>query len=462
MSAAADTRRLHARREPGADGAATRSLVLGMGATGGAFARWLAGRGGRAVFADSREAPPALAEIHALLPETTIVPGELEDPALLNGVDRVLVSPGIAAGHPLLAAARERGLPVLSDIDVFVAEAAAPIVGVTGSNGKSTVVSLLAAMCEAAGLEVRAGGNLGPPALDLLAPPQPGYFLLELSSFQLELSDAVPLAAAALLNLSPDHLDRHPDLDSYRAAKRRVYADAGIAIVNRDQPELAAGVHSPRGQIGFGLGIPAEGDFGLRAAGGRRWLARGAERLLPADELRLAGEHNIANVLAALALAAAIDLPLATAVRAAACFAPLPHRAERVGAGRGIAFVDDSKATNVGAAAAAAAGMPGPLVLIAGGDGKGADFAPLGEALAGKLRAAVVLGRDAGAIARVLAPLAPVREAADMDEAVALAAGTARAGDTVLLAPACASTDMFEDYRARGDAFRAAVKRWLA
>jgi UDP-N-acetylmuramoylalanine--D-glutamate ligase len=437
-------------------GSAAVNLVLGLGATGQSVARWLSRRGQQARFADSRREPAGLNTLRSLLPHADVHTGPF-DVSLLDGVERVVVSPGIRDEDPFLAAARERGLPVLSDIDLFVSEAKAPVAAVTGSNGKSTVVSLLSALCAGAGVKALAGANLGTPVLDLLTEPRPDYYLLELSSFQLQRTSRLPARVATVLNVSADHLDWHGSLDAYARAKYRIYRDAEVAVVNRAEAP-PAGVTLPARRISFGADAPGAGQYGLREAAGEWWLARGDEDLLPVGALHLFGRHNWLNVLAALAMGEAMGLEMDAMVETAIEFSGLAHRSEFVAERDGVAWINDSKGTNVGAAVAAVQGIPGPVVLIAGGDGKGASFEPLAAALKGRLRAAVLIGRDARLLADALTPLAPTEIVADMDRAVVRAAELARPGDTVILAPACASLDMFSDYRARGEAFRRAVE----
>jgi UDP-N-acetylmuramoylalanine--D-glutamate ligase len=430
-------------------------LVLGMGGTGAACARYLAARGEQAVFADTRVTPPGVAAIRAAMPTAELLPGRapVEVP---SGVTRILVSPGVDLELPVLKAARSQGLPILSDIDLFVAEARAPIVAITGSNGKSTVTSMLGQMLATAGRRVRVGGNLGTPALDLLDPAAQVY-VLELSSFQLERSRLVPCAAAVLLNVSPDHLDIHGDMPAYTAAKARVYEACRVAVVNRDAPELQQLVPAGTPAIGFGLSAPGVGDFGLAIRPDGTWLARGKDLLLPAADLGVTGRHNLSNALAALALGAALGVEVSALLPGLKGFVPLPHRMAIVATARGITWIDDSKATNVGAAVASIGSVDGPLVLIAGGDGKGATFEALAAALRDRPSAAVLLGRDRQQLAKDLAGVCPVYLVSDMEAAVSQALGLAAPGWTVLLAPACSSLDMYRDYGARGDAFRAAV-----
>lgn len=434
----------------------SRTLVLGMGVTGAACARWLAAQDREALFADTRPMPPALDEIRTALPEAGVITGEL--PARLPaGVGEVIVSPGVDLDLPLLQAARATGIPVRSDIDLFTAAARAPILAVTGSNGKSTVTALAGALLTGAGLRVGVGGNLGTPALDLLDAQAEAY-VLELSSFQLERSAPVPCAAAVLLNISPDHLDRHPDVAAYAAAKARVYLECATAVVNRAEPGLWRGLAPGRPRVSFGLDRPDGGNFGLVRSAGDEWLAQGQRLLLPAAGLALAGRHNLSNALAALALVSTLEVDLAATLDALRGFAGLPHRMQVVSRAAGLTWIDDSKATNVGAAVTAINGTPGALVLIAGGDGKGQDFSALADALRSRDCLVLLLGRDRGGIAEALAGSCPVQLVENLDAAVAAALAQAPQGATVLLAPACSSLDMFRDYAERGELFRAAVQ----
>ncbi|RMF95567.1 MAG: UDP-N-acetylmuramoyl-L-alanine--D-glutamate ligase [Gammaproteobacteria bacterium] len=431
-------------------------LVLGMGATGASLARYLARRGETAEFVDSRDTPPGRAAIRAALPDARLYAAESY--ALGDHIRKVFVSPGFPLDSPLYELVRARGLPVSSDIDLFMTEARAPVVGITGSNGKSTVTAMLASALSAAGWQVRAGGNLGTPALDLLDPLAEAY-LLELSSFQLERSGDLPLAAAAVLNLSPDHLDSHTDFAAYAAAKARIYRRCRHAVLNRAQPALREHIPVGTAVTSFGLDAPDTDDFGLRRSGAREYLACGAALLMPVDELPLPGRHNVANALAALALGAALDAGPQAMLDGLRGFRGLPHRMQLVGDWQGIRFIDDSKATNVDAAVAGVSGISGPLVLIAGGDAKGAGFEPLAEALrAADTRAVVLLGRDRERLAAALTGVAELSLVDDMQAAVRQAAAQLPGGGTVLLAPACSSLDMYPGFAARGEAFRQAVE----
>lgn len=437
--------------------AAKRDLVYGLGTTGLSVARHFDRAGRPALYVDSRTAPPGLDELRALAPDAEIVVGDAADVGL-DDVERIIASPGIADSDPLLAAAREAGIDVVSDIELFTAEARADFVAVTGSNGKSTVTTLVALMCKAAGRRALAGGNLGTAALDLLAEDVPDVYVLELSSFQLQRTRHLPARVAVLLNVSPDHLDWHADEAEYREAKLRIYDQARAAVVNRDDETAAARVPDGVPTLSFGLDTPGEGQYGIVTDDGVAFLARGEELLLAADDLRLIGDHNRANALAALAAGQLLGLDMPSMLQVLLEFPGLPHRMQFVARIRDVDYINDSKATNVGAAVASVLSVSGPVVLIAGGQGKGGDFAELADAVHERLVAAILIGEDAAAIAAAFGDRVPVRRADDLGAAVAAAREIAAPGDTVLLAPACASFDQFDNYMHRGDTFAALVR----
>ncbi len=445
---------------PGPETAVSRDvLVLGMGVTGASCARHLAARGHGAWFADTRAEPPGLAAIRKAMPGAGLLAGAM--PATLPaGVGRIVVSPGVDLDLPVLIEARRRGLPVLSDLDLFAADCRAPMLGITGSNGKSTVTTMVGAMLAAGGWPVAVGANLGTPALDLLDATVQAY-VLELSSFQLERSAPLALKAAVVLNVAPDHLDKHGSMAAYAAAKARIYARCEVAVLNRDEPALAAMVPPGTRIIGFGLGRPAGEDFGLVDSQGSEWLAQGERLLLPVADLGTTGRHNVANALAALALVAAAGGPLDTAA-VLRSFHGLPHRMQVVARARGITWIDDSKATNVAAAVTAIRGVDGPLVLIAGGDAKGQEFAELAAALQGRDAAVILIGQDRARMAEELRGTAAVELADTLPGAVRRASELAPAGATVLLAPACSSLDMFRNFEHRGQVFAAAAREVAA
>ena len=439
------------------------TVIVGLGATGLSAARFLARHGEPFAVTDSRSCPPALTDLSREFPDVPRALGCF-DRALCLTARRLIVSPGVTLREPVLLEAQARGVEVVGDIEVFAHHARAPVVAVTGTNGKSTVTSLVREMAQAAGLAVRAGGNLGPPALDLLDDGEPDLYVLELSSFQLETTASLKPTAAVVLNVTPDHKDRYATLDAYAKAKRRVYRGAGTRVINRDDPLVAAMAEPDGPVVGFTVRAPEPRCFGLIPEEGGAWLAYEDERLMPVADLPIPGRHNVANALAALALGTAVRLPRGAMVSALRRFHGLPHRCQWVGRASGVDWYNDSKGTNVGATCAALRGLCAerPVILLAGGDGKGADFTPLASACDGGVRAAVTLGRDGPLIAKALQGVVPVARASDLTDAVSQAAGLARSGDAVLLSPACASFDMFRDYVERGERFVAAVREWVS
>lgn len=443
------------------------AVVVGLGRTGLSAARYLRASGWQVAVTDSREQPPELATLTALdaaTGATTRVRTGGFDEALLEEAALLVVSPGVATSGPFFDAARRRGLDVVGDIELFAREARAPIVGITGTNGKSTVTTLLGQMAARAGVDARVGGNLGKPALDLLEPPAPALHVLELSSFQLDTTHELPLAAATVLNVTADHLDRYGTLEAYAESKARIFAQADVAVINLDDPLVAPMARPGQKALTFSLNPAAGADFAMSVPGtaGKLMLMQRNKPLLAVDELKIQGLHNVANALAALALGDALGLPLTSMLLALREFPGLDHRTQWIADVAGVRFVNDSKGTNVGATLAAVAGLPGTLVMIAGGEGKGQDFSPLAAAFRGKVRHAVLIGRDADAIARVLADVCPCELVSSLEEAVAAAARIAQPGDTVLLSPACASLDMFRDYAHRGSVFSTAVRELAA
>jgi len=431
------------------------TLVVGLGATGLSVARFLAGRGQPVCVIDSRSEPPGLRALRESCPDVRIGLETL-DTGWLEGIERVVLSPGLSVELPLVAAARARHIPVVSDIELFARAADAPVAAVTGSNGKSTVVTLVQRLLESMRLRAAAGGNLGPPALDLLA-EQPDVYVLEISSFQMETTESLHPKAAAVLNISADHLDRHGSLARYAELKQKLLDAAQLGIFNQDDALVRTmGITHPHG-IPFSTSYAPRDGYGVLTRDGVRWLARHGEPLLQADELRIRGRHNESNALAALAVAeAVVGLPLEN-FDALRSFAGLPHRCEWVAERRGVTYINDSKGTNVGATIAALEGLDGRFVLIAGGQGKGASFAPLAQAARGRVAAAVLIGEAADELERVMAGICPTSRAASMTEAVTRAASMAGPGMTVLLSPACASFDMFSGYADRGAQFKAAA-----
>jgi UDP-N-acetylmuramoylalanine--D-glutamate ligase len=437
--------------------AAKHSLIVGVGATGAAVARYLTARGERVRVIDSRAEPPGLRELRSAVPDIDVSVATLDE-RWLQDASRVVLSPGLPYDLPLAVEARRRGLAVIGDIELFALAVRAPVIAVTGSNGKSTVTTLASKLLESQRLRAPAGGNLGPPALDLLSGAEADAYVLEISSFQMETTDSLAPLAATVLNVSADHLDRHGTLELYAELKEKLLKAAELGVVNADDPLVAAmGARHSR-VVAFSVQQELEHGYSIVARNGERWLARDLKPLLRAAELGIRGTHNEANALAALALTAELTTDLDAALTVLRTFTGLPHRCQHVAERRGVAFVDDSKGTNVGATLAALHGLTGPLVLIAGGLSKGQDLAPLAAGARGKLRAAVLIGTAAEELERVLEPICKTVRAASMADAVARAAKLARRGDTVLLSPACASQDMFRDYKERGELFARAAQ----
>jgi len=434
-------------------------IVVGLGKSGMSVVRHLARRGQPFAVADTRANPPELATLQAQYPHVEVRCGEL-DVEFLSRASELLVSPGLAVNTPALQAAAARGVKLSGDIDLFAREARAPIIAITGSNAKSTVTTLVGEMAQAAGRKVAVGGNLGTPALDLLNDDVELY-VLELSSFQLETTAQLNAEVATCLNVSEDHMDRYAGLPAYHQAKHRIFRGARQVVINRDDRLSRPLLGDDVPVWSFGLGKPDFKGFGLVEESGETHLAFQFEALMPARELRMRGAHNQSNALAALALGHAAGLPFEPMLDTLRRFGGLPHRCQWVGEHGGVNYYDDSKATNVGAALAAIGGLGadigGKLVLIAGGDGKGADFSALHAPVARYCREVILLGRDAGLLANALDGAAPVHRVQSLEQAVQRAALSAQPGDAVLLSPACASLDMFKNFEERGLLFAAAV-----
>ena len=458
-------------------------LVLGLGETGLSLARWLGAQGAHVRVADSRANPPGLDVLRRDCPQADIRCGAFDD-SLLQDIERIAISPGVPLADPFVHRAIARGIPVEGDIELFAQHlefksALSPtlspagrgsererrplILAITGANGKTTVTSMVEHLCKAAGKDAVAAGNISPAVLDAVlqrGATQPDVWVLELSSFQLETTFSLNADAATVLNVSEDHLDRYTGMDEYAAAKARIFSGSGVQVLNRDDARSLAMALPGRRIVTFGLGkAEGEHEWGVARDGGGIWLAQGEQRVLDASELQVAGLHNVANALAALALCRAIGLPLPPLLAALRSFRGLPHRVEFVAEIGGVAYYDDSKGTNVGATVAALEGLGCKSVLIAGGEGKGQDFAPLNPAVAQHARAVLLIGRDAPLIEDALEDCGvPVMRAMDMNDAVQRASGLARRGDAVLLSPACASFDMFRNYQHRAEVFIAAVQ----
>jgi UDP-N-acetylmuramoylalanine--D-glutamate ligase len=439
-----------------------RTLVVGLGETGLSVARFLSRQGVPVAIVDSREQPPGLERLRTELPaDVALFLGEFNAGAF-ERAQQIVISPGVSMKQPQIAAAIARQVPVIGDIELFARTVTAPVIAVTGSNGKSTVVTLLGAMARRAGLDARVGGNIGTPALDLIKDEEPDLFVLELSSFQLETLHSLRPQAAVVLNVSPDHMDRYPDVQAYAAAKQSIYRHAALQVFNLDDPLVVSLINRACPHTGFTRQQPGANDYGLVDIDGATWLARGESRIMPASAICMTGRHNLTNALAALALGEAVGMPLDKMVDTLGEFQGLPHRMQFVAEQGGVRWFNDSKGTNVGATLAAIEGVRERLVLIAGGDGKGADFTPLADAMQRKGRGVVLIGKDAALLEAVLQEVVPVRRAVDMPQAVRFAAAMSCPGDSVLLSPACASTDMYRNFEMRGDVFMQAVREYLA
>lgn len=432
-------------------------VVVGIGTTGLSVARHLSQMGERFVMLDTRMQPPCLEQLKAELPEVPVALGELAMDSF-DGADEVVLSPGLSRQNRAIQSALKAGISVISDIELFARAANAPIVAITGSNGKSTVTTLLGEMCIAAGVAAGVGGNLGVPALALLDEATELY-VLELSSFQLESVYGLNAEVATVLNISPDHMDRYNSLLDYHQAKHRIFNGTRQVVVNREDKLSVPLVSDAVKRWSFGLDKPDFGGFGLLDQDGEPWLSYQFERLMPEAELGIKGRHNTQNALAALALGSAIGLPMADMLSVLRQFRGLSHRCQTVKNLAGVTYINDSKATNVGATLAAIRGLAGEsnLVLIAGGQGKGQDFSPLANAMTGQVKQLVLLGEDAVVIDDAVGGRVPTVFATSLQSAVEAAQQVVEAGDVVLLSPACASFDMFSGFEDRGEQFAKVV-----
>ena len=447
----------------------TKALVVGLGDTGASCVRWLLEHEASVRATDTRAEPPHAQHVREAFPEVPLSLGSLNNDDF-DWADLIVVSPGVALATPEIQRAIRLGKDVAGDVELFaraIKNTASKIIAITGSNGKSTVTTLVGHLCAAVGLNTVVAGNIGLPVLEALdncetLGKEPDVWVLELSSFQLETTSSLHPDAATVLNISQDHMDRYASLEDYAAAKARVFSGDGVQVLNRDDAAVMAMALPGRLQNSFGIDPnPAEdatpAGFGLTRRKDRLWLAEAAESLLPVDKLTIAGLHNAANALAALALCRAIGLPYAGLVPALKTFEGLPHRVQRVAQIAGRTFYDDSKGTNVGATVAALLGFIEPVVLIAGGDGKGQDFLPLRDAVK-NTRAVVQIGRDGPLVEAAIGDACAVMRASSMEEAVNLAFDLSRPGDAILLSPACASWDMFKNYAHRAEVFIASVE----
>jgi UDP-N-acetylmuramoylalanine--D-glutamate ligase len=436
-----------------------RWLVIGLGKSGTAAWRYLLREGAQVVLTDSRAMPPGLEEARAAHLQLRV--GGFSAPEPYSQFRGAVLSPGVSPKDGFVQRLVAAGLEIVGDVELFAraahAATGAPVVGITGANGKSTVTTLVGEMARKAGLKVAVGGNLGTPALSLLGAGIQLY-VLELSSFQLETTRSLRCKAATVLNLSQDHLDRHGTMEAYAEAKARIYNGCEVAAFNRDDAETRRNLKSAQKAVSYGLDAPLEGHYGLVQHEGQNWLACGAERLILQSALKIYGLHNASNALAAIALADAAGIPREASLAALAEFRGLRHRCEFVAKAAGAAWFNDSKGTNVGSTLAALKGLPGPIVWLGGGQGKGQDFSELARPLAQKGRAAILFGQDAEQIERDILGALPVYREATLGASIRRARELAQTGDRVLLSPACASLDQFKNYEDRGEQFCASVR----
>ena len=437
-----------------------KTLIIGLGATGMSCARYLAARNEAFFVADSRLKPPNLEDFQSQFPYVDIQLGGFQESVLLSA-SRIIVSPGVSLKTPELIKARAAGIPISGDIDLFSREVTSSVVAVTGSNGKSTVVEMFAAILDAAGKKYGLGGNLdsasAKPALDLLLEQPKDLYVLELSSFQLETTEALNAEVAVLLNVSMDHMDRYDDMNEYLIAKQRIFRGCKKVVINRNEPHSTPQNRDSLPSIDFGFDRPGVNGLGLLQEGEDQYLAFQFEKIVSVSELKIFGQHNIANCLAAIGLALSVGIDIKAIRKALIGFSGLPHRCEWVANIAGVEFYNDSKGTNVGATIAAVEGLGkhivGHIILIAGGVGKGADFSNLVPVINRWSKRVILIGKDAKELALALNPETQAVFAKDMHDAVTVALSHAAPGDAILLSPACASFDMYANYRERGQSF---------
>lgn len=456
-------------------------LVAGLGKTGLSIARYLHRNNKTFMVFDTRLDAPGLAEFKAEFPNVSVYLHDFPE-HLINQLTDIITSPGLSLDTPFLKQAMQSGVAVYGDIECLAREINAPVVAITGTNGKSTVTTLVGEMAKAAGFNVAVAGNIGTPVLDILDEAHYDLWVLELSSFQLDLTHSLKPVAATILNITPDHLDRHHTLEGYVQAKQRIYHQAKIALFNRqdeytvpradkesldpaDKPrdvvDLSKQRNGERIILSFGQDAPTPGNWGLIEQEGKTYLAKGNECLLSVDSILIKGVHNWLNALAACALAEAAGIPIKPMIEVLKQFSGLQHRCQWVRSLDGVEWINDSKGTNVGATISAINGiggsMQGKIVLIAGGQGKGADFNELSQPIKDFVRSIVLIGEDADKIEAALSNVVPISRASSLENAVTMAKTHAKPGDVVLLSPACASLDMFRDFNHRGEVFTASV-----
>lgn len=431
-------------------------VIIGLGATGLSCARYLQSKGIPFAVTDSRPNPPNLAEFKKLFPKAIVSVGKIDE-ELLNQATQLIISPGISTQESAVVKQANQNIPVIGDIELFAQTVNAPVIAITGTNAKSTVTTLVGEMARSASKNVQVGGNLGVPALDLLTEPQADVFVMELSSFQLDTTRSLRPAVATVLNVTPDHMDRYATLQDYCSSKQQVYSNCKVAVSNRD--DVMTTCHQPNVEtiLRFTLDEPNRNEFGIKVKKDEPYLAFEDQLLMPVKELPVLGRHYQANALAALAIGYGFGLPLDPMLHVLQTFQGLPHRCQLVRELQGVYWYNDSKGTNVGATLAAIQGLgseiKGKLILIAGGVGKNADFAPLIPPIEKYVKTVVLIGEAAPIMAQLIGDRVEIRFGKTMDEAVVLAKESATVGDSVLLSPACASFDMFSNFEHRGRVF---------
>ena len=434
------------------------AVIVGLGKTGLSCFRYLSNQGLNVAITDSREEPPELLELRAEFESASVYLGQINEQVLLAS-DQIILSPGVSLDNKSIKLSIENNIPVFGDIELFCQKAQAPIIAVSGSNGKSTVTTIVAEMTRLAGLKTYVGGNIGIPALDLLSDSSPDLYVLELSSFQLETTYSLNAHASVVLNISPDHMDRYSSLKDYVNTKKRIYSGQGLMVLNKDEEYIHSIIDSKRDTIYFSLGAPEGENFGLINHNNEVWLSQGNEKIINKNQLKIKGEHNISNALAAMALAGAVNVPTNIMADVLKNFTGLEHRCQLVREIDNVSWYNDSKATNVGACIASITGLCelGNIILIAGGDSKGADLSGLNPIVKKYIKRVFLFGIDANKLADVMGSDVDKEFVNNMNEAVKGASKIADSDDIVLLAPACSSLDMYKNYQQRGDAFISAI-----
>ena len=434
------------------------AVIVGLGKTGLSCFRYLSNQGLNVAITDSREEPPELLELRAEFESASVYLGQINEQVLLAS-DQIILSPGVSLDNKSIKLSIENNIPVFGDIELFCQKAQAPIIAVSGSNGKSTVTTIVAEMTRLAGLKTYVGGNIGIPALDLLSDSTPDLYVLELSSFQLETTYSLNAHASVVLNVSPDHMDRYSSLKDYANTKKRIYSGQGLMVLNKDEEYIHSIMDSKRDTIYFSLDAPEGENFGLINHNNEVWLSQGNEKIINKNQLKIKGEHNISNALAAMALARAVNVPTNIMADVLKNFTGLEHRCQLVREIDNVSWYNDSKATNVGACIASITGLCelGNIILIAGGDSKGADLSGLNPIVKKYIKRVFLFGIDANKLADVMGSDVDKEFVNNMNEAVKGASKIADPDDIVLLAPACSSLDMYKNYQQRGDAFISAI-----